>query len=246
MKLITMENRTVPVEYESRQLVSDLFHQLSQPITTLCCSLELALLQTPNPEEYGEIMSQALCQAEKVSALATAIRELFDAGQAGENGEVLQLRTAVTDTVSDLLPVAKSAGVQVCFVPGPPCPVWFDAPRLRQGLFHLAGFVIGSATPGDSVRIELAARGTEAMLGLTVLRERVCDRPPDSISDQELLRRLGLGIARAIFAAAGGSLTVKRAADGFSVEVRLSRTERRSGEGPAQALGYVARPVELL
>ena len=42
MKLITMENRTVPAEYESRQLVSDLFHQLSQPITTLCCSLELA------------------------------------------------------------------------------------------------------------------------------------------------------------------------------------------------------------
>ena len=41
------ERIRVAAECESRQLVSDLFHQLSQPLTTLCCSLELALLQTP-------------------------------------------------------------------------------------------------------------------------------------------------------------------------------------------------------
>jgi hypothetical protein len=68
---------------EPRQLVCDLFHQLSQPLTTLCCSLELAQLQTPTPEQYGEIVSRTLEQAEKASWLATAIRELFDAGQAG-------------------------------------------------------------------------------------------------------------------------------------------------------------------
>jgi hypothetical protein len=87
MMPITQENSVTGVECESRQLVSDLFHQLSQPLTTLCCSLELALLQTPNAEQYGEIVSQALSQAEKVSALATAIRELFDASLAGQGGE---------------------------------------------------------------------------------------------------------------------------------------------------------------
>ena len=246
MKLITMENRTVPAEYESRQLVSDLFHQLSQPITTLCCSLELALLQTPDAEQYGEIVSQALCQAEKVSSLATAIRELFDASQPGEHGEVLELGAALAETVSDLLPVAESAEVQVCHVPGPACPVRFDAARLRQGLFHLIGFVIGSGAPGAVVKIELEARGAEAMLALTVSRESVGERSPDSISDRELLRRLGLGIARAIFVAAGGSLTVKRAAESFSVEVRLLRKEERSEDRKADVIGYVARPLELL
>jgi hypothetical protein len=246
MKLITMENRAVPAEFESRQLVSDLFHQLSQPITTLCCSLELALLQTPNPAEYGEIMSQAFRQAEKISSLATAIRELFDAGQPGENGEVLELRTAIADTVSDLLPVAESAGVRVYYVPGPACPIWFDAPRLRQGLFHLVGFVIGSAAPGDSVKIELAAGGAEAILALTVSPESVCKLPSDPTLDQELLRRLGLGIARAIFAAAGGSLTVKHVGEDLSVETRLLRKEGRSEEQQQEAPGYVARPLELL
>ena len=39
---------------------------------------------------------------------------------------------ALADTGGDLLPVAESAGVQVCYFPGPVCPVWFDAPRLRR------------------------------------------------------------------------------------------------------------------
>jgi signal transduction histidine kinase len=225
MKLITTGDPATRAKYESHQLVSDLFHQLSQPLTTLCCSLELALLQTPTAEQYGEIVSEALGQAEKVSALATAIRELFDAGQAGEGGEVLDLRTAVADAAVDLLPVAESAGVQVCYVPGPACAVWFDAPRLRQGLFHLIGFVIGSGGMGAAVKIELAERGADTVLALTVSGEGFYGGPSTADSDQELLRRLGLGIARAIFEAAGGSLTVERGPECLRVEVRLLRNE---------------------
>ena len=149
-----MENPAAAAIGEPRQLVSDLFHQLSQPLTTLCCSLELAQLQNPSPEEYGEIVSRALDQAEKASWLATAIRELFDAGQAGEDGEVLELRWVVEDAVADLLPVAESAGVQICYSPRSPCPVWFDAQRLRQGLFHLLAFGFASGGPGAVLKIE--------------------------------------------------------------------------------------------
>ncbi len=113
MRLTIMENPAAAANGEPRQLVSDLLHQLSQPLTTLCCSLELAQLQNPTAEQYGEIVSRTLEQAEKASWLATAIRELFDAGQAGEDGEVLELRWVVEDAVTDLLPVAQSAGVQV-------------------------------------------------------------------------------------------------------------------------------------
>jgi C4-dicarboxylate-specific signal transduction histidine kinase len=235
MKLVTMKNPSPAPECESRQLVSDLFHQLSQPLTTLCCSLELALLQTLTAEQYGEVVGHALSQAEKVSSLATAIRELFDAGQAGEGGEVLELRRAVEDAVGDLLPVAESAGVQVCCAPGPECRVWFDAPRLRQGLFHLMGFMIGSG--GATVQIELGERGADAILMRVVSRAVVQNAPPPANSDQELLRRLGLGIARSIFEAAGGTLAVERGVDGLSVEVRLLRKEGRSEERQSEALG---------
>jgi hypothetical protein len=52
-------NPVAAVGEESRQLVSDLFHQLSQPPTTLCCSLELAYSSPPAEQcsEGGESVS---------------------------------------------------------------------------------------------------------------------------------------------------------------------------------------------
>lgn len=224
MNLVAMGNPPAAVS-ESQQLVSDLFHQLSQPLTTLCCALELAQLQTPTREQYGEIVSHALGQAEKASALATAIRELFDAGQPGGRGDLLDLRRAVEEAVADLLPVAESAGVQVCLLPGPACPVWFDAPRLRQGLFHLVGFAIGSSGSGAAVTTDLAECGAEAMLGLTISGPGAGhDHAPDS--DLELWRRLGLGIARAIFEAAGGSCEGERNPASLRVAVRILRKQQ--------------------
>lgn len=218
---------------EPRQLVSDLFHQLSQPLTTLCCSLELAQLQTPTTEQYGEIVSRTLEQAEKVSWLATAIRELFDAGRAGEDGEVLELRWVVEDAVADLLPVAQSAEVQVSYSPHSPCPVWFDAPRLRQGLFHLLGFGISSGAPGAVLKIDLEERGAEVWLMLALSGRRDVDGVPVAAANQDplpedMVRRLGLGIARAVFEAAGGSLCLEGGGDRLNVEVRLPQNGTRS------------------
>ena len=217
---------------EPRQLVCDLFHQLSQPLTTLCCSLELAQLQTPTPEQYGEIVSRTLEQAEKASWLATAIRELFDAGQAGKDGEVLELRWVVEDAVVDLLPVAQSVGVQVCYSPCSPHPVWFDAQRLRQGLFHLLAFGFASGGPGVVMTIEMEERGAQVVLTLTLSGRGEFDGAPAAGPNHEhlpkdLVRRLGLGIARAIFEAAGGSLGLELGPQSLSVEVRLPRDGTR-------------------
>jgi len=41
---------------ERRRLSSDLFHALSQPLTALCCSLELVTLQqTPRPNSIARV-----------------------------------------------------------------------------------------------------------------------------------------------------------------------------------------------
>jgi len=221
MKLTTVGNPPRLPDCEPRRLVSDLFHALSQPLTSLCCSLELTLQQSPTPEQYRESVSRALAQAEHVSWLVTGIRELFDAGEAGAGGEVLELQAAVQSAASDLLPVAESAGVRISFLPRSACPVRFEAQRLRQGLFHLLGFAVSAGGRGAAVKIEVAAAGEEAVLGMTVSGAhtlRSIEDPP-----QELARRLGLGIARAIFEAAGGSFRGERGMDCMSVEVRLPR-----------------------
>jgi len=195
----------------------------------LCCTLELTLCQTPSQEQYREIVARALAQAENVSWLAKGIRELFDAAEAREDSEILQLQVVVHDAISDLLPVAELAGVRICYLPRSGCPVRFEAERLRRGLFHLLGFVVGWGGSGDVVKIELGESGNDAVLALNASGQGAAHAQvsaPNSSEDyppRELARRLGLGIARAIFEAAGGSFSVEGGVDGVSVQVQLPR-----------------------
>ncbi len=224
MKPPALAGPAAAAEGEIRQLTSDLFHELSQPLTNLCCSLELALLQSPTTEEYTQIVSQALLQAEKASGLATAIRELLDAGHPGEKADVLDLSHATGDAVDDLLPVAESAGVEITYLPQPACPVWFDPHRLRQGLFHLLGSLIGMGAHGSVLRIELEASGPQTVLALklSAIADNIGESEPQP--DRELLQRLELGLSRAIFEAAGGVFSVERGSGSMFVRVSLPAT----------------------
>jgi len=219
MKLPALAAPTEAADFEIRQLTSDLFHELSQPLTNLCCSLELALLQSPTTDEYGQIVSQALVQAEKASELATAIRELLDAGHPGEKASIFDLSHAVGDAVGDLLLVAESAGVEIAYVPPPLCPVWFDAHRLRQGLFHLLGSLIGMGSPSSVLKIELDASGPQTLLCLKLSGVADSAGKAEPQPDRKLLQRLELGISRSIFEAAGGSFSVERGAQSITVSV---------------------------
>ncbi len=223
MKPPVLAGSAATAEGEIRQLTSDLFHELSQPLTNLCCSLELALLQSPTTEEYGQIVSQALLQAEKASGLATAIRELFDAGHPGEKADVFDLSHAVGDAIDDLSPVAESLGITIAHLPQPACAVWFDPHRLRQGLFHLLGSLIGMGAQGSVLKIELEAPRLQTVLRLKLSAIADNNGESEPQPDRELLQRLELGISRAIFEAAGGSFSFERRAQSFTVNIRLSR-----------------------
>ena len=213
-------NSPALADCEPRQLVADLFHALSQPLTTLSCSLELTLQQAATVEEYRESVARALADAERVSWLSTGIRELLEAGQASEDCELLPLQAAVQAAINDLLLLAESKGVQICYSPGAAGLVWFEARRLRQGLFHLLGSALSAGGPGAVVRIEMVEAGEEVVLALTVSGEA---HRANLSEDEQLALRLGLGIARATFEAVGGRFRVERGVDGLGVEVRLRR-----------------------
>lgn len=217
---------------EPRRLASDLFHALSQPLTSLCCSLELTLQQTPTQEQYRQSVAGALAQAERVAWLTSAIRELLDAAESGEPGEVLQLQAAVRDAVSDALPLAESADVEMMYLPRSACLVHFEAERLRRALFHLLGFAVSWVKNGAVVKIEVSESGKDALLGVTVSGESAAgERGAESSTEEDharlLSQRLGLGIARNLFEAAGGSFSVGSEVNGISLEVRLPLAMQR-------------------
>jgi len=85
-----------------------------------------------------------------------------------------------------------------------------------------------TGSPGAVLKIDLEERGPEAWLTLILSGHHEFDGaspagPNHHHLPDEMARRLGLGIARAIFEAAGGSLRLQRAADCLSVEVGLLR-----------------------
>ena len=213
-------NSPTLADCEPRQLVADLFHALSQPLTTLCCSLELTLQQAATAEVYRECVTRALTDAERVSWLSTGIRELLESGQASEDCELLPLRDAVRAAIDDLLLLAESKGVRIYYSPEAAGLVWFEARRLRQGLFHVLQSTVSAGGPGATVRIEVAETEEEVVLALTVSGEAHNSNLSD---DEQLALRLGLGIARATFEAAGGHFRVERGIDGLGLRVWLDR-----------------------
>jgi two-component system heavy metal sensor histidine kinase CusS len=213
-------------EAERQQLLADLFHALNQPLTTLGCSLELALHQPRTAEQYRDSLQAALQQAEHITRLAGGIRELLEAADPGDDRRVLALDGCLRETVRDWLPVAESAQVRLLLRCRAPCHVRFESRRLRQGLFHLLQYVLDDAGAGAAVDLEAAERGGEAVLVVTASRGDVpaLQNPASENSEkkaQELARRLGLAIARGIFEAAGGVWQVEDGEDGWKLEVRL-------------------------
>ena len=215
---------------EHQQLLSDLFHALNQPLTTLRCSLELALLQPRTVEQYRDNTQVALEQAERISRIAVGIRELLAADDPGDHRRVLALDSCLKEAVGDLLPVAESAEVRLSLNGDCPCFVLFEAERLRRAIFHLLEFVLGCTGAGAVVNIEVKKNNGEAALALaTTGGERFCheSRNEDPAGDssqakeQELERRLWLAIASRIFQAAGGALHAQDNGERLCLQVRL-------------------------
>jgi hypothetical protein len=235
---------TLP-DCEARRLGSDLFHALSQPLTALCCSLELALQQPLTIEQYRENADRALMQAERASWLASGLRELFEAGQLGEDCEVLPLQAAVESTIDEVALVAEARDVRILWMPGSECLVWFEAQRLRSGLFHLLGFMVGCGRQGSVVRIDLAESGKHVVLALAVSEagpehdQAVNLISAEDDSRQKLAQRLGLGIARAIFEAAGGSFRAERTVDWMTLEIRIPHATHGESEPSLTVSGLI-------
>jgi hypothetical protein len=56
--------------------MNDLLHTLSQPLTSLCCQLEVVLSKPRTNQEYRDCLARALEQAETAARLTQQLREL--------------------------------------------------------------------------------------------------------------------------------------------------------------------------
>jgi len=189
-----------------RDLISELFHALNQPLTGLRCSLELALTGRRVAAEYMNTIESALSLAVQIADTCGKIRQVVEADDPGD-AQWLPLAQYVNEVVTDMLPVAEQAGITLSLAPGKVAgsPYVFCEPqRLRQALFYLLEYAI--AQPGNA---ELAVRSLPSPEKTAAIEITILGRahlPSGRKQDSKLDQRFRMAIALGVFEAAGGSI----------------------------------------
>jgi signal transduction histidine kinase len=232
---LVVERKTADGEYQ--QLTSDLLHDLSQPLSTLTCLLEVNLLLSRPLKQVRHDLKIALQQMHWIVRLFRGLRELTEAGNWGQEDERVALASCLRDVVAQLSPMATPSRVELSVSSGSECAVNFQVGRLRQALVHLIEFALSSAAIDGAVAITVDEEGEGVRLTIVVSPtvstsvelapdNRVERTTAESQEEKQRQwnRRLGLAIARRIFEAggaetAGASFKMEASGDRLQLEV---------------------------
>lgn len=200
-----------------QQFVSDVFHALSQPLTALHCSLEIALKRPVDAQEQRGALQDALIMATAAIESAKFVRLLAEAEDPGDAIPVLLARI-VREVCDELAPVAESKGVSIASSSDSEVIVYADERRLREALFLLTESALDR---GGNLMIELHARHGFAVL-------RIGTVASDSIPTSRY-RLSGVGkpilLAKKMIQAIRGELLEQSSKEGFSWVVKVPTTD---------------------
>ena len=199
---------------QSPDVLGELLHSLSQPLTSLRCSLELSLELAPDEvaEQRQESVSAALQQTEKVIGMIQLMREYLDAEQPAPETNSAALAPVLHYVVEELSSIAAVRGVRLCLVGT--CSAVLSAPeaRLRLALQYLIASMIEAQPEGGKVMLLLG----EGPAGTVLRAEGERNRSPgipntttDPAHGSSLLRRVRLAIAGRVFETAGATLAFR-------------------------------------
>jgi hypothetical protein len=215
-------------------VLGELLHSLSQPLTGLRCSLEISLGLSLDhsleevAEQQQESVAAALQQTEKVIGMVQLMREYVDAEQYEATAFSTAVQPVMRNLVEELSSIAALRNVQLCLVGT--CTTTMPVPeaRLHLALQYLLATMMDSQPAGSRVMIQLEEGPAGAVLRMA---GEAASREPDflnldfrdlgrrSASHQSkrgplgeissttvTLQRVKLAIARRVLETAGASL----------------------------------------
>ena len=207
-------------------MLGELLHSLSQPLTSLRCSLELSLELSPEEvaEQQQASVAAALQQTEKVIGMIQLMREYLEAEQPGPEACPTALAPVLRSVIEALSSIAAVRGVRLRLVGTCLAAMPAPEPRLRLALQYLIATMMEAQPVGGKVTLLLGegpagavlrVEGERGFRGPDVHEPNV---PGPSFHDMEqsatsppaqrdpALRRVRLAIARRVLENAGASL----------------------------------------
>ena len=136
--------------------VSEVFHNLSQPLTALQCSLELSLFRDQTIDELRASVETALQNAECLRQRLLLLRELDEANHPGDLSQPTDLSGLLGELREELLPLCESAGQTFELQSqGGGIRVHANKTKLMRGLFYLLEYLLRYSPPGSTLSLRL-------------------------------------------------------------------------------------------
>jgi hypothetical protein len=192
-------------------VLGELLHSLSQPLTGLRCSLEFSLqvpldLSTEQVAEQQQAsVSVALQQTEKVIGMIQLMREYLDAEQTGPEAFSSALAPATRSLIEELSSIAAVRDVRLRLVGTCTATVPVPESRLRLALQYLIAAMIEAQPVGGKVMLLLGEGPAGAVLRVESDRGLRLQKH-SATSLQTTLRGVRIAIASRVLESAGASL----------------------------------------
>ena len=93
-----------------RELLSQVFHLISQPMTALQCSLEFALNAKEDPEQRQTWVECALESSERLRSRLSLAREMAEADDGSTAVQSVELQSLLQEAVEQLQPLFETVG----------------------------------------------------------------------------------------------------------------------------------------
>ncbi len=156
-------------------ILAELLHSLSQPLTSLQCSLELSLVNALDhsrelsfaevAKQQHESFSVALQQTGKVIGMIQLMREYLDAWEPGPPALPIALGPVLEGVIDDLTSIAAVRNIQLRLTGTGVATLPVPRPQFQLALQYLIAAMIDAQPAGGKVTLQM---GEEA--GGTVLR----------------------------------------------------------------------------
>jgi C4-dicarboxylate-specific signal transduction histidine kinase len=165
---------SAPVQACDQNRLTHVAHLLSQPLTALRGSLELALLTEQEPAGLCRAVQEALELAEEMVRRVALLRELAEAETGvAEAGSVLVGELAA-EVLDELRPLAESREIRLQMLKNKSTEVWAPRARLRQALLKIIYLVIQRQPGGRTVQVDLLRAGRKGCLEIHTDALRSC------------------------------------------------------------------------
>jgi signal transduction histidine kinase len=212
----------LPEQTQDQAVLGVLLHSLSQPLTSLRCSLELSVEDIAGQQQ--DAVSAALQQTDRVIAVVRLMREYLDADSTALAQSPVPVGPVLRSVVDELSSVAADRQVALRLMGGCSSTIALSEPRLRLALQYLIGILVEQQPRHGEIMLRLEQSPSESELHAFIVRGKdgaAVAKPDPGIAT---LHDVQLAIARRLLESAGASLLIGGDHSGF--ELRIPRPLR--------------------